>query len=126
MSIENYRRVIQQWCAVTGMQPWEPDSDMHVDINDITVGLIYDSERCPDRLHVMADLGAFEFPDLATNMLKMNMLVNPEVSSYFALHPDTGNAVYRLDLSLTHETDGAMLPAQIASILTNAQEFLRS
>jgi len=117
MSVENYRRVIQEWCDATGMQPWEPESDMHVDINDTTVGLIYDAEIAPDTLHAMADLGSFNFAGIETNMLKLNMLINPETSCYFELHPESGNAVYRIDVPLTPETNGATLPEHIANLL---------
>jgi hypothetical protein len=58
----HYSRVIAEWCAQTGMFPWSPDEDTHVDIEGMTVGLIYNSEESPEMLHAYIDLGAIRNP----------------------------------------------------------------
>ncbi|HSY26784.1 MAG TPA: hypothetical protein VK832_04735 [Burkholderiaceae bacterium] len=126
MSLENYRKVIDQWCEATGMQAWNAEHDMHVDINNTTVGLIYDEGTSPDKLHVMADMGQFNFADIQAAMLRENMQIKPGASCYFALHPDSGSAVYRMDFPLTQETDGGALPLKIATLLASAQDTLRA
>ena len=34
---ENYTRVIQEWCATTGMLAWSDHDDKHVEIDDAVV-----------------------------------------------------------------------------------------
>ena len=37
---ENYTRVIQEWCATTGMLAWSDHDDKHVEIDDAVVALV--------------------------------------------------------------------------------------
>ncbi|HSY28219.1 MAG TPA: CesT family type III secretion system chaperone [Burkholderiaceae bacterium] len=126
LTIETYRRVIQEWCDASGMSPWATDANMHVDINDTTIGLIYAADQAPDTLFVFVDLGVFEHPDLHRHMLELNMLIDPNKNGQFALHPESGGVVYRVDLPLTQELNGAAMPQQIAAMVDQARSLLLS
>jgi hypothetical protein len=124
MSTANYRRVIQQWCDATGMSPWSPEDDMHIDIADTTIGLVHDAHASPDFLHVYFDLGQWEFPDIHRCLLQENLVVDRRGNACFGLHPETGSIVYRLSILLTVETDGATLPDVLAETIDVARQRL--
>ena len=121
MNARNYSRVISEWCEATGMKPWATDADMHIEIENTTVGLLYDETASPDALHVFIDLGRLELPDLHRQLLEFNMLLDSPHGGCFALHPQAGSLVYRAAIALSDATDGAALPQHIAELIVAAR-----
>lgn len=121
MNAQTYSRVINEWCEATGMQPWAPDADMHIDIENTTVGLLYDEHASPNALHVYIDLGHMELPDLHRQLLEFNMLLDSPHGGCFALHPHSGSLVYRAAIALSDDTNGAALPQHIAGLIATAR-----
>lgn len=117
MNTLTYNRVISEWCEATGMQPWAPDADMHIDIEDTTIGLLYDEDVSPQTLHVYIDLGHLQLPNLHQQLLEFNMALDGPQAGCFALHPGTGSLVYRAPIPLSDETHGATLPQYIADLI---------
>ena len=122
----NYERIIGEWCEQTGMSPWGTGDNMHVDIENTTIGLIYEAEETPETLHVYVDLGAMEYPDLHQKLLTANAVGRPEGNGYFGLHPDAGTVVYRVDLALDERVSGRDLPGLLHSYARAGLELLRS
>jgi hypothetical protein len=126
MSIDQYSRVIDEWCNATGMSPWRTDEDMNVVIGDTTWGFIYDSIGTPDTLHVFGDLNIVDSVELNRRMLELNLSIDSHPGGTFALHPETSSMVYRLELPLTPGLDGAELPARLTALLGAARAQLFS
>lgn len=58
---ENYTRVIQEWCAATGMAAWADQDDKHVVIDDGVVALVPGGNDSPDTLHILIELGFLSY-----------------------------------------------------------------
>ena len=125
MSAEVFHRVIAEWCDHTGMSPWSPDADMHVEIENALVGLIYDEAGAPDVLQVFVDLGAM-YPDFYKRVLELNMSLDWHYAAFFALHSETGTLTYRACLPLEVETRGAELSARISELISAARTRLQA
>lgn len=121
MNEQTYSRVISEWCEATGMQPWATDADMHINIENTTVGLLYDETVSPGALHVYIDLGHLDLPDLHRQLLEFNMSLDSPHGGCFALHPETGGLVYRAAIALSDDTDGSALPQHIADLIAAAR-----
>lgn len=126
MNAETYARVIGEWCEQTGMSPWETDADMHVEIDDATIGLIYDETCSPDFLHVFIDLGAFEYPDFHRRVLELNMAIAWPEGGAFALHPEAGSLAFHASIPLNQETGGGQLPALLSAMVAAARARLQA
>ena len=124
MNAQTYGRVIHEWCNATGMQPWATGADMHVEVGDAVVGMLYDEENAPQLLHLYVDLGHVQSYGLHTRLLQHNIALVSPGSGYFALHPEEGNVVYRVSLPLTEQTCGALLPQQLADLIAHARARL--
>ena len=119
-----YERVIERWCETTAVQPWSPNEDMHVEINDYTVGLIYREEDSPATLNVFVDLGSFEHADIYRRLLLMNIEIGDDGLNYFAIHPETGNVILRICVQLNDALDGTQLPGKIEEAIEQAKDRL--
>lgn len=125
MNAKTYTRVIHEWCETTGMQPWAPDANMHIDMENTTIGLLYNETVSPGALHVYIDLGHKNLPDLHRQLLELNMALDSPYGGCFALHPETGSLVYRAAMALSDETDGSALPQHIADLIAAARAPLQ-
>ena len=121
---ENYHRVIEEWCAATGMAVWPDQDDKHVEIDDAVVALVHGGNNDPDTLHILIDLGPYDFPDLQRSLLEMNVPLDSPEHGCFGLHPITGSVVYRAKLHLASDTDGYHLPHFISELIHNARARL--
>jgi hypothetical protein len=121
---ENYTRVIQEWCATTGMLAWSDNDDKHVEIDDAVVAFIPSGDHEPDCLHVLIDLGHYDFPDLQRCLLEHNVSLDSPGHGCFGIHPTTGSVVYRVMLNLGRDTDGHFLPYHISQLIQNARALL--
>ena len=121
---ENYTRVIQEWCAATGMAAWAEQDDKHVEIDDAVVALVPGGKDSPDTLHILIDLGHYDFSDLQRCLLEHNVALNSPGYGCFGLHPITGSVVYRVMLNLANDTDGFLLPHYISQLIHNARSLL--
>jgi hypothetical protein len=121
---ENYTRVIQEWCATTGMLAWSDNDDKHVEIDDAVVAFIPSGDHEPDCLHVLIDLGHYDFPDLQRCLLEHNVSLDSPGHGCFGIHPTTGSVVYRVMLNLGRDTDGHFLPHHISLLIQNARALL--
>jgi hypothetical protein len=121
---ENYTRVIQEWCATTGMLAWSDNDDKHVEIDDAVVAFISSGDHEPDCLHVLIDLGHYDFPDLQRCLLEHNVSLDSPGHGCFGIHPTTGSVVYRVMLNLGRDTDGHFLPHHISLLIQNARALL--
>lgn len=126
MMSNHYPRVIQEWCAATGMQAWGERDDMHVEIDDTLIGLIHGGEDEPDDLHIYIDLGHLELPDLYRNLLEQNVQIESANHGCFAIHPVTNSIVYRTSLHLTADTNGATLPQALNQLIHSARMRLEN
>lgn len=124
MSKATYERVIEQWAGATGMKPWPVDTVMNVEIAGTVTGLIYEEDRNPHVLHVLADLGRVTRPDLATTLLQLNYELDRESSTFFALDPANDSVILRMTVPLTEDLDGSLLPAEIHSAVEYARQQL--
>ena len=88
---------------------------------DTVVGLIYDEELAPRILCLHLDLGRVEQVDLYRELLEANMLIAAPETGYFAVHPNSGSIVYRVNLPLTSDVDGGHLAGVILDFLELAQ-----
>jgi hypothetical protein len=121
---ENYTRVIREWCATTGMLAWGDSDDKHVEIDDAVVALVPGGNNEPDCLHVLIDLGHYDFPDLERSLLEHNVPLDSPGHGCFGIHPTTGSVVYRVMLNLESDTDGHFLPHHISQLIQNARALL--
>ncbi len=124
MNSEHYPRVIQEWCAATGMQAWGAHDDMHVEIGDTLIGLIHGSEQDCDALQVYIDLGHLELPELHRNLLEQNVMPESVDHGCFGLHPITSSIVYRTSLMLSADTNGATLPEELNALIQTVRARL--
>lgn len=124
MSSEHYSRVIQEWCTATGMQAWVEHNDMHVEIGNTLIGLIHGGAQAPDALHIYIDLGHLTLPELYRSLLEQNVLLQSDDDGCFGLHPLTQSIVYRINLHLTADTNGATLPQKINRLIHSARARL--
>ncbi len=123
---EHYTRVIQEWCAATGMAAWAGNDDKHVEIDDAVVALVPGGNDAPDTLHILIDLGHYDFPDLQRSLLEHNVPLNSPGYGCFGIHPVTGTVVYRVMLNLANDTDGYQLPHYISQLIQNTRSLLGS
>ena len=121
MSTDSYRRVIDQWCDSTGMMPWAIDADMQIDVENTTVGLLYDPESAPAALCAYIDIGLTDSPGLHKRLLELNARLGTPDRGYFALHPTSGEAIYRINIVLSDEVNGAELPVFLATAIESAR-----
>jgi hypothetical protein len=126
MTSDHYPRVIQEWCAATGMQTWAERDDMHVEIDDTLVGLIHGGESEPDDLYIYIDLGHLELPELYRSLLEQNVQIEPANHGCFAIHPVTNSIVYRTSLHLTADTNGASLPQELNQLIHTVRSRLET
>ena len=124
MQGENYTRVIQEWCATTGLATWADHHDKHVEIDDAVVALMPGGNDAPDALHILIDLGHYDFPDLQRCLLEHNATLNSPGYGCFCFHPTTGTVVYRVMLNLANDADGYQLPHHISQLIHNARSLL--
>ncbi len=73
---ENYTRVIQKWCAATGMAAWADQDEKHVKIDDAVVALVPGGNDSPNALHILIYLGHYDFADLQGCLLEHNVALN--------------------------------------------------
>jgi hypothetical protein len=104
-----YERIIEEWCSATGMEPWPAEAEVTVTIEGTPVAIVYDGEHAPSSLNFFIDTGWACSPDEFGNLLARNIQLAPGCG-HFALHPDTGNVLYRTSLELAEGVDGASLP----------------
>lgn len=121
---ENYTRVIQEWCAATGMASWAGQDEKHVEIDDAVVALVPGGNDATDALHILIDLGYYDFPDLQRCLLEHNVSLDSPGNGCFGLHPVTGSVVYRVMLNLGNDTDGYLLPHHISQLIHSARSLL--
>ena len=126
MQRQHYGRVIQEWCAVTGMSPWNEDDDKHIEIDGTVCGLIPGTDDEPDVMHVLIDLGPSDSVLPYQYLLEQNISLGIADHGCFGLHPVTGSIVYRAMLSLSVDTDGALLPEKIQELVISARDRLAS
>lgn len=124
MNAQTYSRIISEWCDTTGMQPWATDADMHFEIDDTVVGMLYDELNTPQQLHLYVDLGFIQAQGLHERLLEHNIMLDAPGSGYFALHPEAGSLVYRVSLPLNDDTRGNLLPQQVSNLITAARARL--
>ena len=121
---ENYTRVIQEWCSTTGMLAWADRNDKHVEIDDAVVALVPGGDNEPECLHVLIDLGHYDFPDLQRSLLEHNVPLDSPGHGCLGIHPTTGSVVYRVMLNLGSETNGHVLPHHISQLIQKARALL--
>ncbi len=124
MHRQHYRRVIHEWCAATGMPPWNEDDDQHIEIDGTVCGLIPGGEDEPDVMHLLIDLGPHEPNGLYRYLLEQNVPLGTADHGCFGLHPATGAVVYRASLRLSSGTDGTQLPDTISDLVLSARDRL--
>jgi hypothetical protein len=124
MRRQHYDRVIREWCAATGMPPWNEDDDKHIEIDGTICGLIPGGEDEPDVMHVLIDLGPEDDAGLYRYLLEQNTPLGNADHGCFGLHPVTGSVVYRACFHLSTSTDGTLLPEKIYALLESARDRL--
>lgn len=124
MNAQCYSRVIDAWCAATGMTRWDPDAIMHVDIDGTTVAMMYDEASLPDMLVCHFDLGSIEQADLHRQLLQKNLLMGALPGGRFGVHPDSGHVIFSQEVPLTEDTPGGELPAFLAAAAAQARAVL--
>ena len=106
------------------MLAWSDHDDKHVEIDDAVVALVPGGDTEPDCLHVLIDLGHYDFPDLQRSLLEHNVPLDSPGHGCFGIHPTTGSVVYRVMLNLGSDTDGHFLPHHISQLIQNARALL--
>jgi hypothetical protein len=122
MVLEHYQRVIKEWCLVTGMAPWDPMDDIHVEVAGNTVGLLCDD--LGRSLNVYCNLGPWDDADKRRQLLAMN--VDLDLKGSFGMNPESEELFFRARIPLTAETDGTILPAKIGAMIEEARRRLHS
>ena len=120
---EEFSRVIGEWCTAAGIA-CPPSAPMHFDMAGTVVAFVHEPERAPDALYILCDLGAFDFPDLHRHLLRQNGLFETEMDGYFALHPQSGNVVYRTRVPLDARTHGRELLASLPGFIDAGRQRL--
>jgi hypothetical protein len=95
-----------------------------VEIDDAVVSLVPGGNNEPDCLHVLIDLGHYDFPDLQRSLLEHNVPLDSPGHGCFGIHPTTGSVVYRVMLHLGSDADGHFLPNHISQLIQNARALL--
>ena len=124
MRRQHYDRVIREWCAATGMPPWNEDNDKHIEIDGTICGLIPGGEDEPDVMHVLIDLGPEDDAGLYRYLLEQNTPLGNADHGCFGLHPVTGSVIYRACFHLSASTDGTQLPEKINELIESARDRL--
>jgi len=124
MHRQHYGRVIQEWCTVTGMPPWNEDDDKHIEIDGLVCGLIPGGDEEPDLMHLLIDLGPHDSAGLYQYLLEQNVPLGTTDHGCFGLHPVTGSVVYRASFRLGIDTDGTQLPSKISALIGSVRDRL--
>lgn len=127
MNPTEYRRIIQELCEHVGIADVEKIIEaQHMEVDNAVVGLIYDDERAPDTLNLYFSLGHATQANAERRLLETNALsITPE-AGYFCILPEDGSVVYRVNMPLTHTTNGPELAAQIETFLKNGRQILET
>ena len=109
MFANHFERVIAQWCAASGLEPWKAGEDIHMDIDGCVVG-IASLPVAPDVLQVYVDLGATaQDADAARALMRENFSTDG-AGGFFAWHPE-GRLIYRVQVPLDENASGDGLAA---------------
>lgn len=125
MDIDVYTSVIKSLCDASGIEDWEQVvAIQHVNVNGEMVGLINDIET--NQLLVYVDFGQLfqqRDPDLYRRMLLSN-IEQQTLLGCFGLHPESGNAVYRMRLDMKSQMAGQGLAELISTQIELATVLL--
>jgi hypothetical protein len=124
MSIQHYAQVIQQFCELTGLPPWQPEERSHIEVDGITVCCHCDVQHHPSIVQLLMDLGEQTRASLHEFLLMENGNPTLPGDGHFALHPELGTVVYRVALPAAEINSGARFLELIASHLTLARQRL--
>jgi hypothetical protein len=120
-----YEDVVAQWCRATGQLAQRVGADLHLDMCGTPVSLVHGGTKASDMLCVFFDLG---YPEgvrrLGEKLLELNAPLQPPVHGYFALDPIIKSVIYRVNVPLRPETDGAALSRVMARVLHSARQSL--
>lgn len=121
MTIETF---MTQWCAATGMAPWDPDSDLIVWLEGVPVALEFERAQDTHRLHVLTALGRPGDPAQHERLLQLNF--DPGSPGCFGIEPESGDVCYRIDIALDDQVDARELPAYLGRAMAAARDLLVS
>lgn len=120
-----YEDVVAQWCRATGQVAQRAGADLHLEMCGTPVSLVHGGNKAPDMLFIFFDLG---YPEgvrkLGEKLLELNAPLHPPTNGYFALDPIIKSVIYRVNIPLRNETDGAALSRLMARELHEARKSL--
>ena len=128
MNKQEYFRLIKDVCNHVGIDAWEDIANtQHIEIDGVTVGLMFDEEQAPDILGIYYDLGVLHDPDIPRRLLEFNAYFEPENNGggYFAYLPSKGSIVYRLNIHLGRGMTGIVLAERLYEYLHVAEQGLQ-
>lgn len=127
MNSTEYQRVIQELCEHVGVNDLEKVlATQHMEVDNAIVGLIYDEERAPELLSLYFSLGHATQANAERRLLETNALSITSEAGYFCILPEDGSIVYRVNLPLTHTTNGAELAVKMENFLQNGRYVLET
>lgn len=123
MNTLEYHRVIRDLCVLVDIDDWETVvKDQHIEINDHTIGLIYDELQLPETLCIYIALGACEDVHTLQHHLQANLMLESCALGFYAMHPETQQLVYRAHVPLKDTLKADPLLAWILACITYCRE----
>ncbi len=125
-----YDDLILDLCAAVGTGPWNAvaaSQGLQLNGRDVEIG--YVPEVDPDTLLLSVKLGHVETPHLPYHLLVQNhySLGHLPGDGFFAVHPVSGEVLYKRNVRLDHELTGRRLAEELVALVTVAESrFERS
>lgn len=124
-----YETVIREFCEVLDLADWPAlVRSEHITVGERLVGLIPLPQAPVPTLSVCVELGQ-TYPErdaaLYARMLEANLSRDPGLPGHYALHADSGQAVYLMDLDLDTLT-GAEVARMVAQAIATRSTDLGS
>jgi len=125
----DYLRTVQELCEQVGIDTRSSVADtQHLEVDGVTIGLLYDEDIAPNTLGLYIDLGAVHDAETRMRLLEYNAFLQPEsaAAGHFAILPGAGSVAYRVNTPFTASIGGETLATIITDCLQSARNSFDS
>jgi len=123
-----YARLIWRLCQAKGINNWrDVVTQGRIEVGGRVVGLVHDGGDLDSKelsLHVEFEPVVPSDDGLYLRLLQANIRRHQGLKGRFGVHPDTGNAVYSLQVNAGPELDGARLAELVRKQVAGAAAAL--